>query len=215
MDSSTQLANFLLEIEAIKLRPSEPYTWASGIRSPIYCDNRLSLSHPKVRNFVKELLIFNSKEFGNFDAVVGVATAGIPHGMMLADALGLPFAYVRSKSKQHGRQNQIEGKLSPNDKVLVIEDLISTGMSSLAAIEALQKAGVEVIGTLAIFTYGFNKSKQAFKTANIKLSTLCNYDILIDAALKTNSISQNEKEILTDWKSNPESWYDQHFSTKE
>ena len=209
---SQNLSSYLLQIEAVKLELNNPFTWASGLRSPIYCDNRISLSYPKIRNYIKEQLIKTSKSFSNFDTVAGVATAGIPHGMLLADAIEHPFIYVRSKSKEHGRKNMIEGALKEGSKVLVVEDLISTGKSSIAAIQALQDAGAEVIGALAIFTYGFDQAVQNFKDINVPFITLTNYDLLIERALETNYINEDQKILLAKWRENPKEWYDQNFN---
>jgi orotate phosphoribosyltransferase len=200
MNIAAEVAKKLLQIKAIKLSPQNPFTWASGILSPIYCDNRIVLSHPEARNFIKEAFVSCSKEFASFDKIAGVATAGIAHGALLADALDMPFIYVRSKAKAHGRQNQIEGSLTPGEKVLVIEDLISTGGSSLKAIEALVEAGAEVVGIAAIFTYGFDRSVKAFENAGYPLKTLSNYDILINEALKTNFIHQTDVQLLKNWR---------------
>jgi orotate phosphoribosyltransferase len=200
MNISSEVAKRLLQIKAIKLSPQKPFTWASGILSPIYCDNRIVLSHPEVRDFIKNCLVEKSKDFGNFDAVAGVATAGIAHGMLLADALGLPYAYIRSKPKEHGRQNLIEGELQEGAKVLVVEDLISTGGSSLAAVEAVRRTGCEVAGVLAIFTYNFDKANRAFKEADCPLETLSNYDILIREALAIKYINLIDVDMLTTWR---------------
>jgi orotate phosphoribosyltransferase len=197
---ASEVAKQLLQIKAIKLSPQKPFTWASGILSPIYCDNRITLSHPDVRRLIKAGLEEKSKEFGNFDAVAGVATAGIAHGLMLAEALDLPFAYVRSKAKGHGRQNLIEGELAQGSKVLVVEDLISTGGSSLAAVEALREYGVDVVGVLALFTYNFEKAKNAFKEANCPLHTLTNYDVMIREALAIKFINLIDVDLLTTWR---------------
>jgi len=172
MNIAAEVAKRLLQIKAIKLSPQSPFTWASGILSPIYCDNRIVLSHPEARNFVKNAFAESSKKFPKFDKIAGVATAGIPHGALLADALNMPFIYVRDKAKAHGRQNQIEGELHKGEKVLVIEDLISTGGSSLRAIDALVHAGAEVVGIAAIFTYGFDKAKNAFEKAGYQVEKL-------------------------------------------
>jgi orotate phosphoribosyltransferase len=201
MNIASEVAKRLLQIKAIKLSPQKPFTWASGILSPIYCDNRILLSHPEARDFVKECLVEKSKEFGNFEAVAGVATAGIAHGMLLADALHLPFAYVRSKAKEHGRQNLIEGELPEHAKVLVVEDLISTGGSSLAAVEAVRQAGANVVGVLAIFSYNFEKAHHAFKKANCPLETLSNYDVLVREALASKYINLIDVDMLTTWRS--------------
>lgn len=182
------------------LSPQKPFTWASGILSPIYCDNRIILAHPEIRDYIKSCLVEKSKEFGKIDAVAGVATAGIPHGALLADTLGLPFAYVRSKAKAHGRQNTIEGELNGTEKVLLVEDLISTGGSSLAALEAVRDAGCTVAGVLAIFSYNFEKANRAFKKADCKLATLSNYDILIREALASKYINLNDVDLLTTWR---------------
>ncbi len=201
------MAEFLLEIKAVILNAAEPFTWASGIKSPIYCDNRKTLSHPKVRNFIKTSFSdLIDDEFGDTDVIAGVATAGIPHGALVADVLNLPFIYVRDKPKGHGLENQIEGKLEPGQRVFVIEDLISTGGSSLKAVEALRSAGAEVVGLGAIFTYGFPQAQEAFDKANCKAVTLTNYDTLLDIALRNNYIKQEELDTLKAWKENPQTW---------
>jgi orotate phosphoribosyltransferase len=201
------MAEFLLEIKAVILNATEPFTWASGIKSPIYCDNRKTLSHPKVRNFIKTSFSdLIDDEFGDTDVIAGVATAGIPHGALVADVLNLPFVYVRDKPKGHGLENQIEGKLEPGQRVFVIEDLISTGGSSLKAVEALRSAGAEVVGLGAIFTYGFPQAQEAFDKANCKAVTLTNYDTLLDIALRNNYIKQEELDTLKAWKENPQAW---------
>lgn len=200
MNIASEVAKRLLQIKAIKLSPQKPFTWASGILSPIYCDNRIVLSHPETRDFVKNCLIEKSKEFGPFDAVAGVATAGIAHGMLLADALKLPYAYIRSSPKEHGRQNLIEGELPPAANVLVIEDLVSTGGSSLKAVEAVRSTGCKVVGVLAIFTYGFQKAHVAFENAGCPLATLSNYDVLVREALATKYINLIDVDMLTTWR---------------
>jgi len=201
------MADFLLEIKAVILNAADPFTWASGIKSPIYCDNRKTLSHPKVRNFIKTSFAdLIDDEFGDTDVIAGVATAGIPHGALVADVLNLPFVYVRDKPKGHGLENQIEGKLEPGQRVFVIEDLISTGGSSLKAVEALRSAGAEVVGLGAIFTYGFPQAQEAFDMANCKAVTLTNYDTLLDIALRNNYIKQEELDTLKAWKENPQTW---------
>jgi orotate phosphoribosyltransferase len=194
------LAQKLLQIKAIKLSPQNPFTWASGILSPIYCDNRVTLSYPDVRNYIKQQFVEKSTAFGDFDVVAGVATAGIPHGMLLADALNKPFIYVRDKPKGHGRQNQIEGEVAANAKVLVVEDLISTGGSSIKAVQILQEIGCEVVGTVAIFTYGFDVATTTFEAANCPLLTLCNYDTLIEVAAETGYVNPSDLEMLKDWR---------------
>lgn len=200
MNIAAEVAKRLLQIKAIKLSPQTPFTWASGILSPIYCDNRIVLSHPEARTFVKNAFADCAQKFPKFDKIAGVATAGIPHGALLADAMNMPFIYVRDKAKAHGRQNQIEGALNKGERVLVIEDLISTGGSSLRAIDALVNAGAEVVGIAAIFTYGFDKAKNAFDKAGYQLETLSNYDILINEALKTNFIETSDVQLLKKWR---------------
>lgn len=206
MDLASKIAKKLLEINAIKLSPQKPFTWASGMKSPIYCDNRISLSHPEVRDFIKIHLSDLSSRFGDYDAVVGVATAGIPHGALIADHQKKPFAYVRSKAKEHGRQNLIEGELKENSKVIVVEDLISTGMSSLRAVESLREAGCEVVGVIAIFDYGFPRSKLAFSKANCEFATLSNYQTLVEQALRQKYISLEEAKVLREWNQDPAKW---------
>jgi orotate phosphoribosyltransferase len=200
LNIASEVAKKLLQIKAIKLSPQKPFTWASGILSPIYCDNRIVLSHPEIRDYIKACLAEKTKEFGEIDAVAGVATAGIAHGALLADTLNLPFAYVRSKAKAHGRQNTIEGELKGTEKVLMVEDLISTGGSSLAAVEAVRNRGCTVVGVLAIFSYNFEKAARAFENANCKLATLSNYDILIREALASKYINLNDVDLLTTWR---------------
>lgn len=200
MNIASEVAKRLLQIKAIKLSPQKPFTWASGILSPIYCDNRIVLSHPEVRDFIKQCLIEKSKDFGTFGAVAGVATAGIAHGMLLADALKLPYAYVRSKQKEHGRQNLIEGELPEGARVLVVEDLVSTGGSSLAAVQGVRDAGFDVAGVLAIFTYNFEKANKAFKDAGCTLEALSSYDVLIREALAIKYINLIDVDMLTTWR---------------
>jgi orotate phosphoribosyltransferase len=202
-----EVAEYLLEIKAVVLNPSQPFTWTSGIKSPIYCDNRKTLSFPKVRTFIKTSFAdIITDEFKQSGVIAGVATAGIPHGALVADVLNLPFVYVRDKPKGHGLENQIEGKLEKGQKVFVIEDLISTGGSSLKAVEALREAGAEVLGLGAIFTYGFEKSVKAFGQANCKFFTLSNYEILLDKAIEDNYIKPEEKDELINWYKDPEAW---------
>jgi orotate phosphoribosyltransferase len=202
-----EVAESLLQIKAVVLNPSQPFTWASGIKSPIYCDNRKTLSFPKVRTFIKTSFAdILTDEFKHADVIAGVATAGIPHGALVADVLNLPFIYVRDKPKGHGLGNQIEGKLEKGQKVFLIEDLISTGGSSLKAVQALREAGAEVIGLGAIFTYGFEKSVKAFEQANCKFFTLSNYEILLDKAIEDNYVKPEEREELIKWYRDPEAW---------
>ena len=201
-----EVARNLLEIRAVKLSPQEPFTWASGILSPIYCDNRVALSHPAVRSFLKNALAAKSRDFASFDVVAGVATAGIPHGALLADVLEKPFVYVRSSAKDHGRRNQIEGELKPGQKVLVVEDLISTGGSCLLAVDALRDAGAEVVGVLAIFQYGFPKAKAAFEEKGIDFQTLTNYNVLVEEAVRSGYVSESDLNTLKKWRENPDAW---------
>ena len=199
MNRAATVAQKLLQIKAIKLSPQSPFTWASGIQSPIYCDNRIILSYPTVRNYIKQALADCAQEFDDFDKVAGVATAGIAHGALLADALNAPFVYVRSKAKGHGRKNLIEGELKGTERVLIVEDLISTGGSALKAVEAVRATGATVVGVLAIFSYGFAKAEKAFEAANCPFKTLSNYSILINEALETNYIQKKDVQLLTEW----------------
>mgnify|MGYP006266999059 CR=1 FL=1 len=202
-----KIASKLLEVKAIKLNPDNPFTWASGWKSPIYCDNRLSLSFPQVRTYVKEKLSDAIKaNFGDVEVIAGVATAGIPQGALIADQLKLPFIYVRSKSKSHGLTNQIEGKIEAGQKVVVVEDLVSTGGSSLAAVRALQEAGAEVLGMVAIFTYGFPIAKRNFEEANTSLVYLSEYEILLKEALAQKYIQEETLETLGKWREDPGNW---------
>ena len=205
--TAKKTAEVLLQINAIKLNPKNPFTWASGWKSPIYCDNRLVLSFPVVRNYIKEEIAKNIEiEFGKPDVIAGVATGAIGIGALVAEYLGLPFVYVRPEAKKHGRQNQIEGFIEKGQNVVVVEDLISTGKSSLVAVAALKAAEVNVKGMVAIFTYGFDVSKENFKTNNVNLFTLSNYESLLEQALDTNFINQSEVDILSKWNSNPSEW---------
>jgi orotate phosphoribosyltransferase len=202
-----EVASKLLDVKAIKLSPQNPFTWASGWKSPIYCDNRLSLSFPDVRTFVKEKLSAAVQQFfAEADVIAGVATAGIPQGALIADYLELPFAYVRSKSKSHGLTNQIEGKIEAGQKVVVVEDLVSTGGSSLAAVQALKDAGADVLGMVAIFTYGFPVALNNFKEANVDLVYLSEYEILLQEALQKKYIEQDTLQTLSKWREDPGSW---------
>ena len=209
MNIADEVANQLLQINAIKLSPQNPFTWASGLRSPIYCDNRVVLSHPEVRRMIIDSFVEKAQAFKPFDMVAGVATAGIAHGALLADRLNQPFIYVRSKAKAHGRQNQIEGKVTGGERCLLIEDLISTGGSCLAAAEALKTAGCSVVGVLAIFTYGFDRADQAFHDANLRYDTLSRYEVLLEAALRSNYLSETDLATLQAWRNNPQAWSDQ------
>ncbi len=206
-DHTQKVAELLLQIKAIKLNAKNPFTWASGIKSPIYCDNRLSLSFPFVRNQIKHALVEKSRSFGAFDVVAGVATAGIPHGALLADALGLPFIYIRGSAKGHGRKNRIEGQVKSGQKALVVEDLISTAGSSLDAISALEEDGVEIAGLLAIFTYGFDLAEERLNKRGIKTETLTDYITLLSVAEEMHYIDQKDQEILATWREAPSSWH--------
>ena len=202
------LAEKLLKISAIKLQPANPFTWASGWNSPIYTDNRKTLSYPDIRSFIKvELCRLILENFGDADAVAGVATGAIAQGALVADTLGLPYVYVRSTPKDHGLENLIEGNLTPGQKVVVIEDLISTGGSSLKAVQAIRNAGCEVVGMAAIFTYGFPVAEEAFDKANVKLLTLSNYNSMLEAALATGYIKDEDVETLKEWRKDPATWY--------
>jgi orotate phosphoribosyltransferase len=201
------VADKLLQIQAVKLSPNEPFTWASGWKSPIYCDNRRILSHPHIRDFIKsEMTNMVFTQFPDADLIAGVATAGIPHGALVADLLSLPFVYVRSKPKEHGMGNQIEGEVKAGQKAVVIEDLISTGKSSMEAIVALQAAGVEVIGLCSIFTYGFPQAEQVFNEAGIKTVSLSNYSALIETALQRELVDANQIAMLSEWRQQPATW---------
>jgi len=202
----SEVARNLLEIKAVKLSPNKPFTWASGMLSPIYCDNRVALSHPKVRTLLKNCLAEKSREFATFDVVAGVATAGIPHGALLADVLEKPFVYVRNSAKDHGRRNQIEGELKAGQRVLVVEDLISTGGSCLLAVDALREVDAEVVGVLAIFQYGFAKADTAFAEKGIVFQTLTNYDTLVQEAVRTGYVSKTDLNTLKKWRENPDAW---------
>ena len=197
----------LLNVKAIKLQPTNPFTWASGWKSPFYCDNRKTLSFPDLRTFVKvELTRTILENFPEAEAVAGVATGAIAQGALVADALGLPFAYVRSKAKDHGMANLIEGELQPGTKVVVVEDLISTGGSSLKAVEALRAAGYEVVGMVASYTYGFPVAEQAFADADVKLITLTNYEAVVAEALRTGYTADDQVPMLHEWRKDPAHW---------
>ena len=201
------LADKLLKISAIKLQPENPFVWASGWKSPIYTDNRVTLSYPSVRNFIKiELSRIIAENFGEAEVVAGVATGAIAQGALVADTLGLPFVYVRSTPKDHGLENLIEGNINPGQKVVIVEDLVSTGKSSLKAAEAVRNAGGEVVGMVAIFTYEFPVAAQAFKKAGIKLITISNYSAMIQAAVKTNYVKATDVEALEQWREDPANW---------
>ena len=206
-ETAKQTAEVLLQINAIKLQPNDPFTWASGWKSPIYCDNRIILSFPPIRNYIRETMAKHIKShYGKVDVIAGVATGAIGIGMLVADYLGLPFIYVRPEAKSHGRQNQIEGFVEAGQNVVVVEDLISTGKSSLNAVKALKEANVNVKGMVAIFSYGFEVAKNNFEAATIDLHTLSNYENLLDQALDTKYITLKEQQVLALWNANPSEW---------
>ncbi|MHA6281334.1 orotate phosphoribosyltransferase [Salinimicrobium sp. CAU 1759] len=206
-ETARKTAELLLQIKAIKLDAQQGFKWASGWNSPIYCDNRVILSYPPIRNFVREHMARQIEQlYGKADVIAGVATGAIGIGMLVAEYLSLPFAYVRPEAKSHGRKNQIEGKVEEGQTVVVIEDLISTGNSSLNAVKALQEANLQIKGMLAIFSYGFETANDNFKKSNIELHTLSNYEYLLEVALKTNYINQAESELLKSWRKDPANW---------
>ncbi len=206
-ETPAKLAEFLLQIKAVVLRPDNPFKWASGWNSPIYCDNRKTLSYPRIRTFVRQAFVRTINEnFGKPDVIAGVATGGIAHGVLVAQELGLPFVYVRSEPKGHGMTNLIEGYLEKGQTVLVIEDLISTGNSSLKAVKALKEFGCTVKGLVAIFSYGFPVADQSFREARCPYYTLTDYDTLIKQALKTHYIQESDLETLELWRTNPSEW---------
>ncbi len=196
-----------MQIKAIKLQPSNPFTWASGWRSPIYCDNRVTLSHPSVRTYIRQkLTALIQEEFGSVGVIAGVATAGIPQGVLVAQEMGLPFIYVRAKPKEHGTGSLIEGEFHSGQRVVVVEDLISTGNSSLQAVNALRGAGCEVAGLVSIFNYGFDVADENFKNAKCRFASLSNYNTLINYALENNLIEEQDLDLLKRWRKNPEEW---------
>jgi orotate phosphoribosyltransferase len=207
MDQKEQIAKTLLEIKAVTLSVNPPYTWTSGIKAPIYCDNRLLMSYPEKRKQVRDMFLDLIKENNlEFDIIAGVATSGIPHAAWLSEALDKPMIYVRGKAKGHGKKNVIEGALEKNKKVLVVEDLISTGGSTLHVVEEIRKAGGVVNNCLAIFTYEFEKSKRAFKEADANLYTLTNFSTLVDVAINKKYLDLSNKDIVLEWNKNPEEW---------
>ena len=206
-DTAYKVAEFLLQIKAIKLQPENPFTWASGLKSPIYCDNRKTLSYPKIRNYIRQHFVQTiNNHFPMPDLIAGVATGGIAIGVLVAQEMGLPFVYVRSEEKKHGLTNMIEGHFESGQYVVVIEDLISTGGSSLKAVEALREKGCLVKGMAAIFTYGFEESVQNFKKAKCRLETLTNYDTLIETAVKKEYINEKDLDSLKKWRQKPKTW---------
>ncbi|MBB3867953.1 orotate phosphoribosyltransferase [Parageobacillus toebii NBRC 107807] len=202
-----EIAAHLLEIGAVSLEPQEPFTWSSGLKSPIYCDNRLTLAYPNVRNAIADgLTKLIRAHFSNVEAIAGTATAGIPHAAWVSERLNLPMCYVRSQAKGHGKGKQIEGKVDKGQKVVVVEDLISTGGSSLNAVRALREAGCQVLGIVAIFTYGLEKAKQAFVENNVEVYTLTDYDTLIETAVELGVVTEQDLTALRKWRENPEEW---------
>ena len=205
--TAKKTAELLLQIHAIKLQPNKPFTWASGWKSPIYCDNRIVLSYPPIRNYIRETMAKHiEKQYGKPDVIAGVATGAIGIGILVAEYLGLPFVYVRPEAKSHGRQNQIEGYIEKGQNVVVVEDLISTGNSSLMAVDALREEELIVKGMISIFTYGFDVSYSNFKSKNVELYTLSSYDFLLEQALDIDYISDSEFKTLKEWKKNPSEW---------
>ena len=206
-DTAIRMAEYLLQIKAIKLQPSKPFTWASGWKSPIYCDNRMTLSFPGIRSYIRDSFADRVRQlYPAAGLIAGVATGAIAHGALVADRLAMPFVYVRSGAKDHGLGNRIEGHFEPGQKAVVIEDLISTGGSSLGAVRALREAGVDVLGMIAIFTYGFSRAEEAFATEGCRLDTLSNYSVLVDRAAETGYITKGDVETLRDWRREPAEW---------
>ncbi|TGD58275.1 orotate phosphoribosyltransferase [Flavobacterium humi] len=206
-DTASQTAELLLQINAIKLNSKNPFTWASGWKSPIYCDNRIILSFPAIRNYIRDEFAKNiEKQFGKPDVIAGVATGAIGIGILVAESLGLPFVYVRPEAKKHGRLNQVEGFLQKGQNVVVVEDLISTGNSSLLAVEALRNEGANIKGMAAVFTYGFQVAEDNFAQAKVDLFTLSNYENLLELAVAKEYITETEQELLQQWKKSPSEW---------
>ena len=211
-NTAAQMANYLLQIKAIKLNSEHPFTWASGRKSPIYCDNRVTLSYPPIRTYIRQRFVDVINEYwGDVDVIAGVATGGIAQGALVAQELEKPFVYVRSEAKSHGLTNQIEGEIHEGQSVVVIEDLVSTGKSSLIAVNALREKGCNVKGMVAIFTYGLDVAARNFADAGVELHTLSNYDVLIDVACREEYVSEAAQHSLTEWRENPEAWSDAHM----
>jgi len=207
LDPALRIAEFLLQIKAVKLSPNKPFTWASGWKSPIYCDNRKTLSYPAVRTYIRQQFVhIINHEFGRPDMIAGVATGGIAHGALVAHDLGLPFIYVRSSAKEHGMKNMVEGDLTVGRSVVVVEDLVSTGKSSLNAVQALREAGCEVKGMVSIFSYGFDEARKAFEESRVKLVSLTDYPILLDQALHSSYITEKDVASLNEWRKDPANW---------
>lgn len=212
-ETAEQTSNFLLQVKAVKLNNEHPFTWASGRKSPIYCDNRITLSYPEIRTFIRQRFVeLINEHFGDVDVIAGVATGGIAQGALVAQELGKPFVYVRSEEKKHGLTNQIEGEIHSGQTVVVVEDLVSTGKSSLIAVHALREKGCNVKGMVAIFTYGLNVAAQNFADANVELRTLTNYDTLIKVACEQQYVLEKDLESLRTWRLNPEKWSDDHMN---
>ncbi len=206
-DTASKIAEFLLQIKAIKLKPDEPFEWSSGWKSPVYCDNRISLSHPRIRTYIRqELVKVIEDNFGRPEVIAAVATAAIAPGVLVAEALGLPFIYVRSKAKDHGRKQLIEGEVHANQSAVVIEDLISTGKSSLAVVETLRREKVVVKGIVSIFSYGFDKAARDFHNAGCPVYSLSSYETMLRIALESNYITEENQELLEAWRHDPENW---------
>lgn len=202
-----QIAEFLLQSKAIKIEPASPFTWASGWKSPIYCDNRKTLSYPDTRSYIRDEYVQSiNSNFENVDVIAGVATGAIAQGALVAESMNLPFIYIRASAKSHGMENLIEGYYEPGQRVVVIEDLISTGGSSLKAVEALRDAGCEVLGMVATFTYGFNIASKSFEEHQLKVATLCDYEILLEQALENGLIQSGQMEMLKEWRIDPANW---------
>jgi orotate phosphoribosyltransferase len=207
MNAQREIAQVLLQSKAIKLEPSKPFTWASGWKSPIYCDNRKTLSFPKIRGFIRdEFIKLIQQQFNEAEVIAGVATGAIAQAALVAESMKLPMVYVRSSAKSHGLENLIEGVIEPGQKVVVLEDLVSTGGSSLRAVEALRKSGADVLGMVAIFTYGFNQAIENFEKNKCRLYTLGNYESLLETAMDTGYIDKENLSVLKEWRKNPDSW---------
>jgi orotate phosphoribosyltransferase len=207
-DTASKIAEFLLQIKAIRLQPHKPFTWSSGWKSPVYCDNRIALSHPRIRTYIRQELVKVVEEhFGRPEVIAGVATAAIAQGALVAEALGLPFVYVRASAKGHGLQNKIEGEVHANQSAVVVEDLISTGRSSLSVVNTLRDAGVVVKGIVSIFNYGFREAAEAFHNAGCPVYSLSNYETLLRIAVETNYIGESDLETLNAWRERPAEWH--------
>jgi len=207
IETAKAISEYLLQIKAVKLSVNKPFTWASGIKSPIYCDNRITLSFPKIRTFIRQQFVkIINEEFGSVDLVAGVATGAIAHGALVAEELGVPFIYVRSSGKQHGLENKIEGYFESGQSTVVVEDLVSTGKSSLDAVNALKSSGCDVKGMVAIFSYNLEKAQNNFHKAKCRLFTLADYNELIKQAIESNYISENDLQSLVKWREDPEKW---------